>query len=222
MHPDWVRRAGKPPPRAATGRCTHCRRFTYGRAKSCRRRQCCGYAPLWAGDQRRKLFENLGAYAGECVVLAVTAPGADQLPWDAKHCQARGETMCTAGLLELQRRGVLHVHPVLGFRTPAERHAAHLYSQYLFGLAPSYGFGFHGAQAPDPLAEACSGLPVVVLRDGEERQALAAGVSEGSTHAEVDHPCIDRTHSGHRRDDARASLSPLRMVLGGPSALPAE
>jgi hypothetical protein len=43
---------------------------------------------------------------------------------------------------ERQRRGVLHVHPVLGFATPAERHAAHLYAGYLETFAPTYGFGF--------------------------------------------------------------------------------
>jgi len=152
----------------------------------CRRRRCPGYAPLWAGDQRRKLFENLAAYeGGNVVVLAVTGPGADVLPWDEKHCRALGEHVHSgprgcrvdrlaarlwnetapqrwrdlhrqvyisvrrqgvrprllARVFELQRRGVLHVHPVLGFKTPAERHAAHLYAKYLFGLAPRYGFG---------------------------------------------------------------------------------
>ena len=184
MHPAWVRNAGKKP--KPTGSCTHCGRWTYGRATSCRRRRCHGYAALWAGDQRRKLFENLGAYEGQCVVLAVTAPGSDQLPWDERHCLARGphkhsgpigcrvepeaasawnETasdrwrrlhrrvyqavhrhgvrpVLLARVFERQHRGVLHVHPVLGFRTAAERHAANLYTQYLFGLAPSYGFGF--------------------------------------------------------------------------------
>lgn len=151
----------------------------------CRRRRCPGYAPLWAGDQRRKLFENLGAYEGEFVVLAVTAPGADVLPWDAQRCRALGEhvhggprgcrvdrltarlwnetaatrwrdlhrqvymAVCRHGVrprllarvFELQQRGVLHIHPVLGFKTAAERHAAHLYARYLSGLAPRYGFG---------------------------------------------------------------------------------
>jgi hypothetical protein len=169
-----------------TGRCTHCGRHTYGRASVCRRRQCPGYAPLWAGDQRRKLFENLGVYDGECVVLAVTAPGADQLPWDEAHCRPLG-VHTHSGLLgcrvdrhaarkfnvtasdrwrrlnrrvsqavrrhgvrsvllvrafERQHRGVLHVHPVLGIETPAERHAAHLYAQYLAEFASHYGFGF--------------------------------------------------------------------------------
>ncbi len=43
---------------------------------------------------------------------------------------------------ERQHRGVLHVHPVLGFSTPAERHAAHLYAHYLAQSAGHYGFGF--------------------------------------------------------------------------------
>ena len=43
---------------------------------------------------------------------------------------------------ERQRRGVLHVHPVLGFATPAERHAAYLYAGYLEKFAAQYGFGF--------------------------------------------------------------------------------
>jgi hypothetical protein len=47
-----------------------------------------------------------------------------------------------ARVFEKQRRGVLHVHPVLGFKTPAERHAAHLYALYLAELAGQYGFGF--------------------------------------------------------------------------------
>jgi hypothetical protein len=140
----------------------------------------------WAGDQRRKLFENLGAYeGGNVVVLAVTGPGANVLPWDEQHCRGLGphrhsgprgcrvdrlaarlwnETASKrwsdlnrqvnmavrrqgvrprllARVFELQRRGVLHVHPVLGFKTPAERHAAHLYAKHLSRLAPRYGFG---------------------------------------------------------------------------------
>ena len=164
--------------RHPTGRCTHCSQLTYGRAAVCRRRRCPGYSRLWAGDQRRKLVENLAAYEGESVVLlAVTAPGADQLPWDEDHCrpldcrvhplaarewnqsasdrwrrlhrrayQAVRRHGVRSTLLvrafERQRRGVLHVHPVLGFATPAERHAAHLYAGYLQQFAAHYGFGF--------------------------------------------------------------------------------
>lgn len=180
--PTWVRPWHR---RRPTGACQHCGRFTYGRAVTCRRRQCPGYAPLWAGDQRRKLFDNLGAYEGTVAVLAVTGPGADELPWDVNRCRSMGEhvhsgprgcrvdrlaarlwnttapkrwtdlhrqvymkvckhrvrPVLLARVFELQRRGVLHVHPVLGFETPAERHAARLYARYLSELAPRYGFG---------------------------------------------------------------------------------
>ena len=157
------------------------------RRRLSRRRRCPGYSRLWAGDQRRKLFENLAAYEGESVVLlAVTAPGADQLPWDEDHCRPLGNHRDSGSLdcrvhplaarewnqsasdrwrrlhrrayqavrrhgvrstllvraFERQRRGVLHVHPVLGFATPAERHAAHLYAGYLQQFAAHYGFGF--------------------------------------------------------------------------------
>jgi hypothetical protein len=102
---------GRPAP---TGRCKHCGRRTYGGATACKSRQCEGYAPLWAGDWRRVLFDNLrvcGDLGGEvkgldgkAVMLALTAPGQDPvwdertgeiicegLPWDDAWCAARGK-----------------------------------------------------------------------------------------------------------------------------------
>jgi hypothetical protein len=80
-------------------RCPHCGRPLPEPLTRCRRRSCPGYAPLWAGDQRRKLFVNLGHYAEvqpvdrkpSVVLLTVTAPGADALPWDEHHCRGLGE-----------------------------------------------------------------------------------------------------------------------------------
>src|SRR5205807_10097290 len=46
-----------------------------------------------------------------------------------------------ARVCERQRRGVLHVHPVFAYTTPAERYAARLYVRYLAELAPRWGFG---------------------------------------------------------------------------------
>lgn len=43
---------------------------------------------------------------------------------------------------EEQKRGVLHVHVVLGYSTPADRAAARLYVQELSDVAERYGFGF--------------------------------------------------------------------------------
>ena len=77
-----------------SGRCPHCERPTYGGAAHCKARRCPHYAPIWARDQQRKVFENLGAYdegEGHAAMLTVTAPGAATLPWDEAHCGALGE-----------------------------------------------------------------------------------------------------------------------------------
>lgn len=81
-------------------RCPHCRRWVPYPQKRCRRRQCPGYARIWAGDQRRKLFANLDAYADlipsgveqpRVLLSAVTAPGQDGgLAWDEAHCSHLG------------------------------------------------------------------------------------------------------------------------------------
>jgi len=54
----------------------------HGKSSLCRSRKCPEYSHIWAGDQRQKLFRNLEAFAGNVLISAVTAPGADQLPWD--------------------------------------------------------------------------------------------------------------------------------------------
>ncbi len=46
---------------------------------------------MWAGDQRQKLFRNLETLRGDILLSAVTAPGADELPWDEQACAALGE-----------------------------------------------------------------------------------------------------------------------------------
>jgi hypothetical protein len=166
------------------------------RCCSCRRRRCPGYAPTWARDQRRKLFANLGAFEGRSarvLMLTITPPGADVLPWDLAWCSARGphrcsgkhgcrvkpisasgwnvtaaqrwrrlhrrayqDTICRFGrgsllllarVWELQKRGVLHVHPVLGYATPRQRAAAIHYRARIEALSEKYGFGFVSQQA---------------------------------------------------------------------------
>src|SRR3954447_21351321 len=47
---------------------------------------------------------------------------------------------------EYQRRGVLHVHPVLAVETAANRHAARLYTEELQRLSAQHGFGFPDAR----------------------------------------------------------------------------
>lgn len=73
-------------------RCGGCNRWVWGFTGSrarCRRRTCSTYSQLWAADQRIKLFRCLEQIE-KCVIGAVTAPGADRLPWDEEWCSSRG------------------------------------------------------------------------------------------------------------------------------------
>jgi hypothetical protein len=71
--------------------CRSCGRKLFGRSDVCRSRKCPEYSRVWAGDQRRKLFTNLAAFDAPVLLSAVTAPGADQLPWDEDCCAALGD-----------------------------------------------------------------------------------------------------------------------------------
>ena len=72
-------------------RCRSCGRTLYGRGNVCRCRRCPEYSHVWAGDQRQKLFRNLEVLPGDILLSAVTAPGADCLPWDERVCAGLGE-----------------------------------------------------------------------------------------------------------------------------------
>ena len=67
-------------------RCEDCGGLLGVRAYRCHRRTCPSYAETWARDQRRRLLDNLTAYAGRAVMLTLTPPGADVLPWDEDAC----------------------------------------------------------------------------------------------------------------------------------------
>ena len=184
------------PSRANGSRCRDCGRWIPRPLRRCRRRACPGYAALWAGDQRQKLFANLNAYADQVpdgvrsprvLVSAVTAPGVEGgMEWDEHHCRALGEhehsgqlgcrvraSQATAwnesaaerwrdlhrqayqrcrreGLRpwllvrvwEIQKRGVLHVHPVFAYSTLEEKRSADRYLEHLAALRANYGFGY--------------------------------------------------------------------------------
>jgi hypothetical protein len=82
-------------------RCRSCGRRIPPPLQRCRRRTCPSYAPLWAGDQRQKLFANLNAYADQVpsgissprvLVSAAIAPGVEGgMHWDEHGCRAPGE-----------------------------------------------------------------------------------------------------------------------------------
>jgi len=68
-------------------RCEHCGSVRPSKVSRCRRRQCPGYAHIWARDTMRKIRENLTAYGGLACMLSLTAPGVQVgLVWDRSLC----------------------------------------------------------------------------------------------------------------------------------------
>lgn len=162
------------------------------------KRDCPGYSDLWAGDLRMKFFGALKSYRSirekggltedviGVLMVTVTAPGQDDLPWDSDRCRGLGPHR-HSGLLgcrirptfadpwnasapdrwralngtaarhverdfghraallsrvwEVQSRGALHVHALLGYSTPTERASADRYVEELKSRAGSHGFG---------------------------------------------------------------------------------
>jgi hypothetical protein len=166
-----------------------------GREVRCKRRYCPICGVVWARDWHRVNEVNLEHYGGAVVMVTITAPGEERLPWDEAHCahrrkhKHRGPTGCRVqqraarewadtlpwrwaklrsaarlatrraardpltgelgqapSLLERayepQKRGVPHLHVVLGYGTDAEKDAAHLFVGELKRLVGEYDFGF--------------------------------------------------------------------------------
>jgi len=250
--------------RRPTGLCHACRGARWTQAKLCRRRTCPGYGRIWAGDQRRKQFVNLGHYGdtqpcdvqAQVVLGAVTAPGVEDLPWGTDHCAAIGEHQCSgllgcrvsaeaatewnrsapkrwrdlhrqatircnrAGLRpwllarvwEEQRRGVLHVHPVFAFSTPAEKTAARTYMRHLAELAPRYGFGNVERKLRPMEAKAAAAYLSSYFRHRKEGERGAAELGAVEGDAAVDRASLRAPHTGHGLHDARAAVSPVRLA----------
>jgi hypothetical protein len=64
--------------------------------RRCRKWECEHCGPIRSGDEYRKLLENLLAYGGSVVLIAVTAPGASVLPWTYGRAKAVGRTVIQA------------------------------------------------------------------------------------------------------------------------------
>lgn len=166
---------------------------------------------LWFGDIKRVLLTNLLAYGGSCWLVTVTAPGDDQLPreasgkvvqhaahewnrtaqarWSELHRRALQATRragfdlkSLARVWQMQSRGVLHLHLVLGVGTVAEQAAARQYVAELRARAAEFGFGFIDARDRDGKAgkstvmqpERAAGYLSRYLSDGSQlREAIA-------------------------------------------------
>ena len=170
------RRKGPPPILKA------CPRPSPFNRANCRRRSCPYCGPKWAKDWERAMRVNLTEYGGPVMMIAITPPGVDRLPWacsrdhvhsGAKGCQidpeagdewagncrkawgrlrddARIATIRALGLKptlllrvwEPQKRGVPHLHIVLGMGSESEKIAAHRFVDELDCRASLHDFGY--------------------------------------------------------------------------------
>ncbi len=61
-------------------------------------KRCPGYSELWAIDAYVVIGENLAAYGGAGVLLAITAPGSETLDWDRSLCVVQVAHTCSGSL----------------------------------------------------------------------------------------------------------------------------
>jgi hypothetical protein len=65
--------------------CADCYRSLW-QGRTCKRRDCPGYAPIYLRDQAERLRVNLAAWDGKTCLVTLTAPGVRELPWDPARC----------------------------------------------------------------------------------------------------------------------------------------
>lgn len=190
---------------------------------ACKKRVCPICGVRWARNWFQAMVANLTAYGGPVVLVSLTAPGAEQLPWDLEHCKGRRPHECTGkdgcrvqqraarewadtctwryaklrqaariaairAMVELhgvkfaptllervwepQKRGVPHLHLIVGYRSQLEKDAAHLFVRELKRLACDYGFGFVDARGKKQ-RNGVKLRGVVVERHGVEVRPIA-------------------------------------------------
>lgn len=219
-----------------------------GRLRTCKSWRCPRCAPAKVADWRRHMEQNLGAYGRPVVLVTITAPGAERLPWDdgpdapcahrKRHKVHRGPDGCRVQqraarewcdtltwrwaklrdaarkatidackvpptLLERayepQKRGVPHLHLVLGYGSPAEIDAAHCFAAELKARASRYDFGFVDAKA-DP--DAPFGVRLKPMAGAEAARYLASYL-------------VGRTKKSKSKSGIRENIA-LRDSLGHP------
>lgn len=82
---------------------------------------------------------------------------------------------------ELQRRGILHVHPLVGYSTPAEKAAADVYQRELADRAARHGFGYvdRKRQVREPTAAAAY-LSAYFVAGKKGKMTLRESVTSGA------------------------------------------
>lgn len=127
-----------------------------------------GAHPVWDEETEELICEEMPWDPGKCShprgescsgpkgcrVVAAVARESNRTTdrrWSRLHRRAATETqrifgndslVLLARVKEMQKRGLVHWHPVLLAATPAQRRAVEFYRRRLEELAPQYGFGF--------------------------------------------------------------------------------
>lgn len=122
---------------------------------------------VWDEDLCRSQGDHRHSGTRGCRVAAAPAAAWNKIAptwWRSLHHDASQATLRRLGrrptLLirpwEKQQRGMLHVHPLLGYSTIGERQSADVYLQELISRAPAAGFGFadRKRQISNPIAAA--------------------------------------------------------------------
>jgi hypothetical protein len=73
--------------------CSECLRSLW-QGRTCKRRDCPGYAPIYLRDQTERVRANLAAWDGKTCLVTLTAPGVDEPPWNRSRCRP-GEHRCS-------------------------------------------------------------------------------------------------------------------------------
>lgn len=181
-----------------TARCSHPPGEACSGRKGCRVVQ--GAADVWNG-RSHKWWSELNRIAKQHADRRLRALGYEK----------RGGLL--AHSWELQRRGVWHLHIVLGMQTAPEREWARVYVETLRRIGPSKGFGFVDAKPLETPQEAKADrrLPEQVPREVESGW-LDRSERDGHR-CRQDAPQLREpgSHDGHWRDDARSPQRTTRV-----------
>lgn len=117
-----------------------------------------------------------------------------------KRC-GKGSVKLVARVWEIQPRGVLHVHPVVGYGTALQMAGARCYLNRLAVLAPHYGFGFvhHRADKVKPQAAegAAAYLSSYFVRGSGRKMAIWESVTSGIMPVSIVHVSSELTQASH-------------------------
>jgi hypothetical protein len=94
---------------------------------------------------------------------------------------------------ELQKRGVLHVHPVFAYGTPRQRAAVDFYIETVAALAPAYGFGVQHEERTMNRMEAAAYLSSYFASGSKGKMTLTEAVSSSAMPRSIIHVSVELT-----------------------------